>query len=227
LCRFCIGGDRPPPPLGVLVVIAVIKGLVVGVIDVVVSLSVLAVGVAPGILINVFAFGVLVIFIALSVLVIDVVREGLGVVGSCNGRLLSSSPSSRGSLTPLLPTAYLLSFLPYILVVFIALGILIVDVVSDRLVGGGGSNGCVIVVVALSKGLIDTVFVSSLLIVVGDVAVLGVLIVVVAIFVFSKGLVASIIANSILIVVACDVTLLSDSKSPPSLYFLISHVLAH
>ncbi len=226
LRHFCISNDCPPPPLGILVIIIIIKGLVVGVIDVVVSLSVLAIGVAPGILINIFAFGVLVIFIALGVLVIDDVREGLIAVGSRNGRLLLSLPSSRGLLTPLLPTAYLLSSLPYILVVFIALGVLIVNVISDRLVGGGGSNRCIIVVVALGKGLIDTVFANSLLVVVSNVAVLGVLIVVVAVFVLSKGLIVSILANSLLIVIACDVTLISNSKSPPSLYFLISHVLA-
>ncbi len=129
-------------------------------------------------------------------------------------------------MTPSLPTAYLLLSLPYILVIFIALGVLIVNVVSDRLVGSGGSNRCIIVIVALGKGLIDTVFANGLLVVVGDVPVLGVLIVVVVVFVLSKGLIVSILANSILIVVACNVTLISDSKSPPSLNFLISHVLA-
>jgi hypothetical protein len=122
---------------------------------------------------------------------------------------------------------YLLLSLPYILVIFIALGVLIVNVVSDRLVGSGSSNRCIIVIVALGKGLIDTVFANGLLVIVGDVAVLGVLIVVVAIFVLSKGLIVSILADSILIVVACDVTLISNSKSPPTLSFLISHVLAH
>jgi hypothetical protein len=82
----------------------------------------------------------------------------------------------------------------------------------------------IILVVALSKGLIDTVTANGVLIaVVGNVAVLGVLIIGV-IVALSKGLVVAFIANGIVIVDVSNVTLLGDSKSPPSLYFSMGHV---
>jgi hypothetical protein len=89
-----------------------------------------------------------------------------------------------------------------------------------------GGTESIILVIALGKGLIDTIIANVVLvIVIRDVAIHGILFVFV-LLTLSKGLVVAGVANGILVVALGNVPLLGNSKSPPSLYFLMGHVLA-
>ncbi len=73
----------------------------------------------------------------------------------------------------------------------------------------GGAES-IILIMALGKGLVDTVFANSILVVIGgNVAVYGVLIsvVIAVIIALSKGLVIAVVDNGILIVAVGNVTL--------------------
>jgi hypothetical protein len=88
-----------------------------------------------------------------------------------------------------------------------------------------GSAESIILVVTRSKGLVNTVIANGVLVVViGNVAILGILVVVVVIA-LSKGLVVTVVAKCILIVAIGNVTLLGILQVP-SLYILIGHVSA-
>jgi hypothetical protein len=82
--------------------------------------------------------------------------------------------------------------------------------------------GCaesIILIVALSKGLANIVIANNVLVVVvGNVVVIGVLVVIV-ITALSKGLVVAVIANGILAIGIVTLLGLGNSKSLPSLYF--------
>ncbi len=218
---------------GVLVIVIVIEGFVVVLTPhehiIVVSLIMLAIVIAPHTLVVVFALGVLVIFIALGILIVDGIGKGLVVVCSDNRHVIVVIAIGKGLFNTIVANGILIIvFALGIHVIFITLGVFVVNFIGEGIVViGGGGNGHVIIILALGKGLVGTVAANSILIVIiGDVAVLGLLIVLVVIT-LGKGLVVAVITNGVLIIIVGDVTLLGVLQVPSlSLFFNGLHFTA-